>query len=90
MLCPQDPTMACTGTYTIGQTDVDNGSINNTGQVTALSPKEDAIGASNDDIVVLTGTVNVTLGEKILVFDRWRGSARPWKWRGSRLYVVPY
>ncbi|CAM9777771.1 unnamed protein product, partial [Sphacelaria rigidula] len=61
-LCPQEPIMTCTGTYTIDQADMDSGSKSNTGKVTSLSPTGDSVGDTSEDRVLLTGTASMTLG----------------------------
>lgn len=65
-LCPQDPTMTCTGTYTIDQADMNSGRKNNTGEVTSLSPMDNLVGDTNDDVVLLAGTASITFGEEML------------------------
>lgn len=57
--------MACTGTYIVNQTDVDTGKVSSKTTVTTLSPTRNAVGATKDESVVLTGTTKLALGKKI-------------------------
>lgn len=58
--------MECSGTYTVKQTDVDSGVLENTFTVSASSPNlpdEPDVGASESTIVVLPGAAYATIGE---------------------------
>lgn len=68
-MCPQDTPMECSGTYTVKQTDVDSGLLENTFTVSASSPDlpdEPDVGGSESTTVALPGTPLATIGEQFV------------------------
>lgn len=67
-MCPQDAPMECSGTYTVEQTDMDSGVLDNTFTVSASSPNlpnQPDVGASKSATVDLPGTASATIGEQL-------------------------
>jgi uncharacterized repeat protein (TIGR01451 family) len=57
VICPSGPlapgaSETCSGTYTVSQADVDNGSVTNTAQATALSPQNNTVSSNTSSVTV--------------------------------------